>query len=162
MERPDKRTRLIITSTLAFLGPNSPAGHGSLLPILEQSAKYILKMIYKCQTEAIKSVSPKKEAVDDFIEHTNEFMKRTAWTSHCRSWLKNGKVDGPVVALHPGSRIHWFHMLDQPRFEDFTWTPINRNRFAYLGNGFSAREEKGRDLTYYFNNPDEGFETLRY
>lgn len=37
----------------------------------------------------------------------------------CRSWLKNVKVDGPVIALHPGSRVHWFHMLEEPRWEDY-------------------------------------------
>ena len=76
-----------------------------------------MKMIYKCQTQGIKSVAPKKKAVDDVTEHIDVFMKRTTWTSHCRSWFKNSTVDGPVVALHPGSRIHWFHMIEQPRFE---------------------------------------------
>ena len=146
----------------AFLGPNSPVGHGSILPILEQSAKYILRMIHKCQTEGIKSVTPKQEAVDDFVEHIDVFMERTAWSSRCRSWFKNGTVDGPVVALHPGSRIHWLHMIEQPRFEDYEWEPLSRNRFSYLGNGFSVREAEGRDLTYYLQNPDEGFETIKY
>ncbi|CAH0023717.1 unnamed protein product [Clonostachys rhizophaga] len=145
-----------------FLGPNAPIGHGSVLPILEHSAKYILKMIYKCQTQDIKSIEVRKEAVSDFVEHVDTFMERTAWSTHCRSWFKNGKIDGPVVALHPGSRIHWFHMLDQPRHEDYEWTTTGPNRFAYLGNGFSVRETKGRDLSAYFDDPDEGFEGIAY
>lgn len=145
-----------------FLGPNSPIGHGSVLPILEHAAKYIMKIIYKCQTEGIKSVMVKKVAVDNFVKHVDVFMKRTAWSTNCRSWFKNGNVDGPVIALHPGSRIHWFHMLDQPRYEDFEWTTWNQNPFAYLGNGFSIREAEGRDLAYYFDNCDEGFEGLKY
>ncbi|KAH7489978.1 FAD-binding monooxygenase [Fusarium oxysporum f. sp. matthiolae] len=145
-----------------FLGPNAPIGHGSVLPILEHSSKYILRMIHKCQTQGIKSVVAKKEAVDEFVDHVDEFMKRTAWSTHCRSWFKNGKVDGPVVALHPGSRIHWFHMLENPRFEDFEWKYLNQNRFAYLGNGFSVREGEGRDLSDYLQNPDEGYEVLTY
>ncbi|KAE8368117.1 hypothetical protein BDV27DRAFT_154289 [Aspergillus caelatus] len=145
-----------------FLGPNAPIGHGSVLPILEHSAKYILRMIHKCQTERIKSVVAKWDAVADFVEHINTFMTRTAWSTHCRSWFKNGKIDGPITALHPGSRIHWFHMLDQPRFEDYKWTTSDKNRFAFLGNGFSTREGEGRDLAYYFDNPDAGFESIRY
>ncbi|KAH8801392.1 hypothetical protein F5884DRAFT_824508 [Xylogone sp. PMI_703] len=145
-----------------FLGPHAPISHGSVLPILEHSAKYILKMIYKCQTEGIKSVMVKKAAVDDFVQHTDIFMNRTAWSTHCRSWFKNGQIDGPVVALHPGSRIHWFHMLDQPRYEDYEWETVNQNRFAYLGNGFSSQETHDRDLAYYLDNCDEGFEPIKY
>lgn len=145
-----------------FLGPSSPIGHGSVLPIIEHVTKYIIQMLFKCQTQGIRSVSPKQEAVDDFAEHIDEFMQRTAWTTHCRSWFKNGKIDGPVIALHPGSRIHWFHMLDRPRFEDYHWKTDNKNRFAYLGNGFSTREAKGKDSTYYFDDPEEGYENIKY
>ncbi|KID76808.1 Flavin monooxygenase-like protein, partial [Metarhizium brunneum ARSEF 3297] len=128
----------------------------------KHAAKYIIQILHKCQTEGIKSVAPKQEAVADFSEHIDIFMKRTAWSTHCRSWFKNGKVDGPVVALHPGSRIHWFHMLEKPRFEDFDWQTFGKNRFAYLGNGFSTKENPGRDTPYYFDNPYEGYRGITY
>ena len=145
-----------------FLGPNAPIGHGSVLPIVEHAAKYMIRMIHKCQVERLKSVAVHPEAAEDFTKFTDEYMKLTAWSSHCRSWFKNGEVDGPIVALHPGSRIHWFHMLDQPKFEDYNWTSMDSNKFMYLGNGFSTREEKGRDTTYYFDHPDEGYENIKY
>lgn len=140
-----------------FLGPSSPVGHGSILPIIEHSTKYILHMIHKCQTQGIKSVEVTQDAVDDFVEHTQTFLQRTAWSTHCRSWFKNGTIDGPIVALHPGSRVHWFHMLEQPRYEDYTWQRFRRNRFSYLGNGFSTKEASGKDTAYYFDRPDDGF-----
>lgn len=115
-------------------------------------------MIYKCQTQDIKAVTVSQQAVDDFDEHIQVFMQRTAWTTHCRSWFKNGTVDGPVVALHPGSRVHWFHMLDEPRYEDYNWDRIKKNRFSYLGNGFSTKEGEGKDTAYYFDNPAAGYE----
>ncbi|EXJ60795.1 hypothetical protein A1O7_04948 [Cladophialophora yegresii CBS 114405] len=145
-----------------FLGPNAPIGHGSVLPIIEHSAKYIIRMLHKCQMQGIKSVEPKMEAVKDFDEHIQAFMPRTAWSTKCRSWFKNGKIDGPVVALHPGSRVHWFQMLEEPRYEDFNWETFSTNRFAYLGNGFSMKEAPGRDTTYYFDNPDQGYEAITY
>src|SRR5882724_390142 len=145
------------------MGPNSPVGHGSALPIIEHVTKYILKMIYKCQTESIKSLCPLPSAIREFTLHADVFLTRMAWSSYCRSWFKNGKADGPVMALHPGSRIHWFHMMTQPRFEDWDWTYLNpSNRFAYLGNGFSVREGLGRDVTWYFDNADEGYEGFVY
>lgn len=149
-------------TSVVFLGPNAPIGHGSVLPIVEHAAKYIIRMLHKCQTQDIKAVTVKQAAVDDFDEHVQTFMKRTAWTTHCRSWFKNGKIEGPVVALHPGSRVHWFHMLDEPRYEDYEWQRLNSNRFSYLGNGFSVKEAEGKDSTYYFDNPDDGYESVRY
>ncbi|OBT62081.1 hypothetical protein VE03_08990 [Pseudogymnoascus sp. 23342-1-I1] len=151
-----------IPNHFMFLGPNSPVGHGSLLPVIEQTTKYIILMLYKCQTQGIKAVVPEPQAITDFTEHIDLFMQRTAWTTHCRSWFKNGTKDGPVVALHPGSRIHWFHMLDDIRLEDWKWTGWNRNRFGYLGNGFSVKERSGRDLSWYFNAPEAGYETIKY
>lgn len=140
---------------LAFLGPNAPIGHGSVFTITEHIAKYLTRIIRKCQVENIKAVTPKQSAVDDLFEHTQTFMPRTAWTGNCVSWFKNGTVDGHVTALHPGSRIHFFHMLDGFRGEDWEFTYLNsENRFQYLGNGFSTRESGDDDPTWYLDDPD--------
>jgi hypothetical protein len=61
-----------------------------------------------------------------------------------------GTVDG-LPMVHPGSRIHWFQMLAEPRWEDWNWVPRASNQFAYLGNGFSSWEEDGRDKAWYFS-----------
>ncbi|KAI1630479.1 cyclohexanone monooxygenase [Exophiala viscosa] len=140
-----------------FLGPNSPVGHGSVLPIIEHNTKYLINFMKKIQTQNIKSVSPKVEAIRDFNIHITEFMKRTAWATPCRSWFKNGTVDGPIVALHPGGRIHWFHMLTDIRYEDFDFTYMTNNRFQYLGDGFSTKETVGKDNAWYFDDPEEGY-----
>ncbi|KAH0835350.1 putative sterigmatocystin biosynthesis monooxygenase stcW [Fonsecaea pedrosoi] len=161
-DKPAAYLSLAVPNFPNHFRPNAPIGHGSVLPIIEHATKYIIRVLHKCQTQGIKSVTPKQQAVKDFTQHTEEFMQRTAWSSHCRSWFKNGKIDGPVVALHPGSRIHWFHMLDSVRHEDYEWTTFDHNRFAYLGNGFSTREGDGRDSTYYFDNPDQGYDEISY
>ncbi|KAK1450664.1 monooxygenase [Colletotrichum cuscutae] len=138
-----------------FLGPNAPIGHGSVFTITELLAKYIAGIIKKCQTEGIKSISPSLDAVNELHEHTKAFMPRTAWAGSCRSWFKGGAVDGPVTALHPGSRIHFFHMLENFRGEDWDYVyEKKRNRFAYLGNGISTKELDGSDSTWYLNDPD--------
>ncbi|KAL4891195.1 cyclohexanone monooxygenase [Aspergillus ambiguus] len=140
-----------------FLGPNAPVGHGSLLPIIEHTTKYLINFMKKIQTQGIKAIAPKIEAIRDLDMHITEFMKRTAWATQCRSWFKNSKVDGPVIAVHPGSRIHWFHILAGIRFEDWEFTYLSNNRFHYLGNGFSVREQEGKDTTRYFDFPAEGY-----
>ncbi|KXX78167.1 putative sterigmatocystin biosynthesis monooxygenase stcW [Madurella mycetomatis] len=139
-----------------FLGPNAPIGHGSVFTLTEHIAKYIASVIKKCQTEGIKAIAPSQEAVDDYFEHVSAFMPRTAWAAPGRSWFKNGRADGPVTALHPGSRIHFFHMLEKFRGEDweYVYEGGRRNRFAYLGNGFSKKElTPGFDSTWYLDEP---------
>ncbi|KAH8593856.1 hypothetical protein B0O99DRAFT_626342 [Bisporella sp. PMI_857] len=75
-----------------------------------------------------------------FDSHLEAFMPQTVWAGSCRSWFKNGKETGPVTALHHGSRLHWFHMLEKFRGEDFKYAYEKGQRFGYLGNGFSTKE----------------------
>lgn len=140
-----------------FFGPNAPIGHGSVFTLGERIAKYITVIIKKCQMEGIKTITPSQAAVDDYFEHIQAFMPRTAWAAPGRSWFKGGKENGPVTALHPGSRIHFFHMLETFRGEDweYTYETGRRNRFEYLGNGFSTKElDPNGDPTWYLDSPN--------
>lgn len=110
-----------------------------------------MQVITKVQVEMIKSIRVKQQAVDEFATHIDTFMPRTAWAGKCRSWFKRGKIDGPITAIHPGSRIHWFHTMERPKFEDFEYEYDTGNRFQYLGNGFSTREEDSSDSTWYLD-----------
>lgn len=146
---------------LVFLGPNAPIGHGSVFTLSEHIAKYITTVIKKCQTEGIQAVAPSRAAVDDYFEHISAFMPRTTWAAPGgRSWFKaGGREDGAVTALHPGSRIHFFHMLERFRGEDWEYVYLpekgrvgKKNRFAYLGNGFSVKElDPQGDTTWYLD-----------
>ncbi|KAL4865169.1 hypothetical protein BDV12DRAFT_211233 [Aspergillus spectabilis] len=131
-------------------GPFGPYGHGSILPIIEVITRYIEKFITKLARENIKSFYPKQEAVDEFRRHRELFLLRTAWSSPCRSWFKGGTVDGPIM-MWPGSRLHFFEALAEPRYEDYEWEYQLNNRFSYFGNGFSQREVDGDDLSWYID-----------
>jgi len=122
---------------------------------IEAQADYMLKMIDRWQTENIHSFSPKKEAVDDFVQHTNNYMKGTVWHQDCRSWYKKNSMTGRVTALWPGSTMHYLEALDQPRYDDWH-IEYKGNRFAFLGNGFSQTEaDYTADWAYYLRNEDE-------
>lgn len=156
MSPPSNTGRTHKLTTAVFLGPNGPIGHGSVFTASEQIAKYITGVIKKCQTEGIKAVAPSQRAVDDYFEHISTFMPRTVWVTQSRSWFTNGQPGGPVTALHPGSRIHFFHMLKQFRGEDWEYVHDNdnarQNRFWYLGNGFSTMElDPEGDSTWYLD-----------
>lgn len=132
----------------SFCGPYGPLGHGSFMPLIEAWTRYMFAAIAKTQVEGIKSLTPRADAARDFRRHADLFLQRTAWTQPCSSWFKQGRRTGQA-AVYPGSRLHFLELLKAPRYEDFEIEYWNRNRFAWLGNGFEVREEDGRDVTYY-------------
>jgi hypothetical protein len=97
---------------------------------------------------------PKSHIPRAYQRQALAWLEKTAWSSNCASTYKNGKPDGPLISLHPGSRLHYFQLLSRPRWEDFDWTSLCEDEdltFAWLGNGFIAEECKEKteeDLTY--------------
>ncbi|CAM1503341.1 Fc.00g081170.m01.CDS01 [Cosmosporella sp. VM-42] len=138
-----------------FIGPNRPGSHRSILPVIEWLTRYMFKVIAHMQRTSIKNLAPKAEAIDDSYIHTHELLKRTAWSSSCSSWLKNGKKHGPVTAIWAGSRLHWFESLESPRFEDFN-IQYSGNRFSHLGNGYNFTElSETSNPVWYFDVLDQ-------
>ncbi|KAL2844107.1 hypothetical protein BJY01DRAFT_264097 [Aspergillus pseudoustus] len=137
---------------LMFIGPSSPISNGSLVQGIQAMGVYIWKCIDKIQTERIKSMEISHGAVDDYFEYVQKFLERTVWVEGCRSWYKRGTVDGPVIAIYGGTSFHYVEALRNPRWEDYEYellpSPLStkRNRFAYLGNGFTLREETGKTV----------------
>ncbi|PSS16494.1 hypothetical protein M430DRAFT_50875 [Amorphotheca resinae ATCC 22711] len=137
-----------------LIGPSGPASHGSILPILEWHTRYMFDMVVKLQQENIKCFDPKAEAVREFYNHTHELMKRLVWSSACSSWFKNGKKHGPVVAIWPGSRLHYFEVLKKVRYEDYDITYRSENRFQFMGNGYTETEtDPDGNPVWYFDDP---------
>lgn len=132
----------------SFCGPYGPLGHGSFMPLIEQWTRYMFDVIEKVQVENIKSLTPRLDLSKQFRQHADLFLQRTAWTSPCRSWFKQGKTDGQA-AIFPGTRLSFMHIMSKPRYEDFEIDYWDDNRFAFLGNGWDTREFDGRDITDY-------------
>lgn len=139
---------------LIFLGPNCPIGNGPVLSGIECQADYMLKLIDRFQTHNISQFSPKKEAIDEFIAHKDQFMQNTVWNDPCRSWYK-GRPDGPVTALWPGSTLHYIEAMMEVRMDDWE-VKYNGNRFAWLGNGYSQTElDPTADWAFYIREKDD-------
>ena len=115
----------------------------------------MLMLIDRLQTENILSFSPKVAAVDDFMEHTDMFMKKTVWAQDCRSGYKNHSVDGRVLGLWPGSTLHYLEALGELRADDWD-IQYKGNRFTWLGNGLAQTEyDPTCDLGYYIKELDD-------
>ncbi|CAK7217886.1 hypothetical protein SCUCBS95973_003299 [Sporothrix curviconia] len=135
-------------------GPNSPSAHGTLIGCLETYIHYAFAAVDKLMTENVKKLAPQQAAVDDFQEHKDDIVKDLVWTSGCRSWYKNGAIDGKVWGPWPGSGPHFLEFMLRPRWEDWQITYRGANRFQFLGNGKAARElEKNGDLAWLITQP---------
>ncbi|KAH7032597.1 uncharacterized protein B0I36DRAFT_240445 [Microdochium trichocladiopsis] len=138
---------------LIFLGPNCPIGNGPVLCAIEAQADWMCKWIDKYQTTNIKTFAAKPEAVADFVAFKDQFMTKTVWVQNCRSWYK-GRPDGPILALWPGSALHYLECIKDLRLDDFNVTYAG-NRFAWLGNGYSQTElDETADWAYYIRDQD--------
>ncbi|CAG9953894.1 unnamed protein product [Clonostachys rosea f. rosea IK726] len=138
-----------------ILGPNSPVGNGSLIPQMEWAGLYAAKWIEKMAKEHIHSIDPKQEAIEDFNVYTQEYLKRTVYTSHCRSWYKNNKVHGPVTTMWAGSPLHFKELMGVQRAEDYDIKYLSPNRYFFFGNGITWKDANEEDLSYYLRK--DGF-----
>ena len=133
-----------------FMGPNATVGHGSLIYSLDWTAEWMVQWIRKISREDIASIAPKQQAVDEFVRYGDEIMKTLTWTGNCRSWYKNNRIDGRVTATFAGSALLFKDMIDTIRPEDFDIRYRSRNRFRFMGNGFTAYElDESNVLSWY-------------
>ncbi|KAH8586249.1 hypothetical protein B0O99DRAFT_703109 [Bisporella sp. PMI_857] len=134
-----------------FTGPFTPVAQGSILPLHSALSNYFVKVIRKMVVQHIRQMTPKKQSIDDFMEHCRAYLPRTCWADPCPSWFKQGRVDGPVV-MWPGSRISFIETVREPQWEDYDIQYQSQNRFSFLGNGFHLSEfDPNGDITAYLN-----------
>ena len=133
-----------------FTGPNAVVGHGSLIEGLSWSAEYMIKWLKKVLAEDIKSIEPRQDVVDEFIEYGDQIQRTLTWTGSCRSWYKKGRVDGRVTATFPGSALLFKRMIADIRGEDWKIQYNTANRFSFMANGFMDYEfDDKSDLAWY-------------
>ena len=138
------------------LGPNCPIGNGPVLIAIEAEVDYMMKVLARFQKENWQSFCIKSQPVEEFCKWKDQYMTHTIWTEECRSWYKSGSSQGKVVALWPGSTLHYMEVLQEVRWEhyDITYSP-GQNSWAFLGTGESSAEARTGDLSFYIRNHDD-------
>ncbi|KAI1264815.1 hypothetical protein F5Y18DRAFT_436256 [Xylariaceae sp. FL1019] len=117
-----------------IVGPGATWSSGTLLPSIETTIEYSIKMMKKIQHENIRSIDVRQDSVDEIYAHFDEFHSKTVFKEECNSWFKAGKSTGRIY-LWPGCTIHFLKTMKEPRFEDYSIRYRYSNRFAFLGNG---------------------------
>ena len=146
-----------------FLGPNAPISNGTLIPVMEKQCEYMVSFISKLQRQKIHSFSVKPEVVKQLNQHHQKFLQRMVFSDPCRSWYKGGRADGKVIGIWPGSSLHYYETISEPRYEDWDYVYRNSNMWNYLGNGWTLleakdSETKSEDLAWYLMKPAQVLE----
>ncbi|KAF7551343.1 hypothetical protein G7Z17_g5103 [Cylindrodendrum hubeiense] len=138
-----------------IVGPGATWSSGTLLPSIETTIEYAVKMMKKIQHENIRSISVKQDALNDIYAHFDEFHKKTVFQEECRSWFKDGKQKNRIY-LWPGCTIHFLKSIKEPRYEDYEIRYRFGNRFAFLGNGQvkANTTQSVEGLSTYVRNED--------
>jgi len=163
-----------------IVGPGATWSNGTLLPSIETTIEYIIKVMKKVQAEQIKAIEVKQEALDEIYAHFDEFHKSTVFSEECRSWFKDGKIKNriylwtgsvsKIMQFLPGATlreadarhqtIHFLKSIKEPRYEDYNIRYRYKNRFAFLGNG-DVKGTASRDvlgLSPYIRNYDHDWD----
>lgn len=99
-----------------LMGPHSPIGNQSLIPVAEDQADYAMWWIEQLRDGAIRAVAPTEVATKEYNERMKAAMPQTIWMTGCSSWYL-GK-DG-LPELFPWTPETHHELLRQPELADF-------------------------------------------
>jgi cation diffusion facilitator CzcD-associated flavoprotein CzcO len=83
-----------------LMGPNTGLGHNSMVFMIESQAHYIVEALNTMKAHRIKAIDVKPQAQTQFVDDVQAELKRTVWSSGCKSWYLNDK--GRNTAAWPG------------------------------------------------------------
>ncbi|RAK96856.1 flavin-containing monooxygenase [Aspergillus ibericus CBS 121593] len=138
-------------------GPNSALGEGNLLLLLERVIDYFTSCVQKMQRDNIRCMSVRKDAVQRFTRHCDQYFSRTVYSEKCRSWYKGGEEGGRVIGVWPGSSLHSLQVLSHPRWEDFTYEYVNDNANGWMGDGWTENEKNHAINVSYLDDDQVDF-----
>lgn len=83
-----------------LIGPNTGLGHNSMILMMEAQFRYVLSALALLRTRGARALDVKAGVQRRFNRGLQRRMKRTVWTSGCRSWYLDAQ--GKNTTLWPG------------------------------------------------------------
>jgi cation diffusion facilitator CzcD-associated flavoprotein CzcO len=99
-----------------MVGPHSPIGNQSLVPIAEDQANYVMWWIEQLRAGRVLAAAPTEAATKQYNEDMKAAMPQTIWVTGCSSWYL-GK-DG-LPELFPWTPETHHELLRHPELADF-------------------------------------------
>ncbi|WP_317493827.1 NAD(P)/FAD-dependent oxidoreductase [Haloechinothrix sp. LS1_15] len=100
-----------------LMGPHSPVGNFSLIPVAEVQADYVIAWIQRWRRGEFTAAAPTAEATDTYNAWLRAAMPDTVWTTGCDSWYLGPDGTPEVWPLSPQRHAA---MLRQPHTDEFT------------------------------------------
>jgi len=97
-------------------GPNGPVGNFSLIDVAELQLAYIMQLVEQVRSGACREVSASRSATDRFDAERKQAVKKTVWSTGCRSWYLD--ADG-VPMVWPWTFDRFRQEMSKPRLADF-------------------------------------------
>ena len=110
--------------------------------MLEYAITFAMTCIDKMQRERIASMTPKMKAVKAYSRQAQRYFQETVYSDQCRTWMRGCKTDPDrIIAIYPGSYLHFRKVLSNPRWEDFDHEMIDEEEpFSFFGNGMTEQD----------------------
>jgi cation diffusion facilitator CzcD-associated flavoprotein CzcO len=105
-----------------LLGPNTGAGHTSVLFMMESQLAYVLGALRHLDRTGAAAITPTPAAQDAYISTVDRKMTGTVWQSGCDSWYKD--TTGRVSTIWPG--YTWSYRLRTRRFDPTDYEVVAR------------------------------------
>lgn len=116
-----------------MLGPNTALGHNSVVFMIEQQTKWIIKMIAELEARSAAAVEPTLEAQQSFNERLQRKVSKGVWSQGgCRSWYLDSQ--GKNRTIWPGFTFRYWSATRR----------INPRHFSFSAPNISGEPASGR------------------
>ena len=106
---------------LAFmLGPNTALGHNSVVFMIEQQTKYILRLLEEMDARGAVAAEPTRQAQDEFNAEIQRLVEKGIWTQGgCTSWYLDSH--GKNRTIWPKFTFQYWWETRKVNAADFAW-----------------------------------------
>jgi len=100
-----------------IIGPNTGLGHNSMIEMMEAQYRFVCAAFDLMERGRLRAIDVKPQAQEEFNARLQERLKRTVWSSGCRSWYLD--KSGKNTTLWPGFTYAFRKLTRRPQPEDF-------------------------------------------
>ena len=90
-------------------GPNTNTGHVSIIFMIENQIKFIIKSLKLIKRKNLKHIDVKQKAMNDYNLAIQKKLSTTVWAASCQSWYKTS--EGKILNNFPGFGFEYYIMI---------------------------------------------------
>jgi cation diffusion facilitator CzcD-associated flavoprotein CzcO len=102
-----------------LVGPNTGLGHNSVVYMIENQAKYIMRCIKSLRQQGAQYMNLRDDVQKQFNDDLQDRLQGTVWTSGCQSWYQ--QADGRNVVIWPGTTWRYHQELKYSAMDVYDW-----------------------------------------